>query len=90
MLAEETEVTMDSALHLMDELSMRLSYYKEIKKFRKKLREEASRNKSTIRAQMFDINMKVKYQKETKEYDLMERNSKEVLMLLNKIKEELA
>ena len=39
--------------------------------------------------QLFDVNLKVKQSHETKEFDFVERNRKEVLMILGKIKEEL-
>ena len=39
---------------------------------------------------MFEVTLKIKHPQELKEYDMMERNNTEVLMILNKLKEELS
>ena len=78
------------AMQFADELSMRLEYYQEIKRYRKMLRKSAVSTIGSPFGQLYDMNLKVKYEKEVKEFDMMDRNDQEVIMVLNKIKEELS
>jgi hypothetical protein len=78
------------AMQFADELSMRLEYYMEIKRYRKMLRKSAASTMGSPLGQLYDMNLKVKYEKEVKEFDMMDRNDQEVLMVLNKIKDELS
>ena len=78
------------AMQFADELSMRLEYYQEIKRYRKMLRKQTANSMGSPFGQLFDLNLKVKCEKEVKEFDMMDRNSQEVLMVLSKIKEELS
>ena len=66
MMIEDQHIGMDSILHSLDELNMRLEYYKEIKKFRKELRKKSKNPELNVKNQQFDITMKVKYPNEIK------------------------
>jgi len=54
------------AMQFADELSMRLQYYQEIKRYRRMLRSKRANSGASPFGQMFDMNLKVKYSHEAK------------------------
>ena len=89
-MTEGQELNIQTAMEYTDELSMRLEYYKEIKKYRKQLKKQATVTFDTPREQLFEITLKVRHPNEVKEFNFSDRNSTEVSMILQRIREDLA
>jgi len=59
-------MSLHMAMQFADELSMRLQYYQEIKRYRRMLRSKRANSGASPFGQMFDMNLKVKYSHEAK------------------------
>lgn len=51
------------------------------------LRSKAISSMGSARGQLYDMNLRVKTEKEVKEFDMIDRNSNDVLIMLKKIKD---
>ena len=72
---EGRESSVEVVMKFTDELSMRLEYYKEIKRYRAMLRRKAKQELQSVNPHLFDVTLKITYPHASKEFDLMEKNS---------------
>jgi hypothetical protein len=73
-------------VRLTDDLHLRLEYYRHIHRFRSHLRQAVSRPPPS---RTFDFSLSVKNGLESKEYDFVDRQQSELLIVLARMKEEV-
>jgi hypothetical protein len=82
------DLTFSDAIRLSDDLNLRLEYYRHIHALRRDLKDSA-RRRPLLPGRNFDFTLSIRSGAESKEYDFVERQASELLIVLQRMKDEV-
>ncbi len=82
------ELTFSDIVRLSDDLNLRLEYYRHIHNLRKDLK-DSTRRHPFLPGRNFDFTLSIRSGAESKEYDFVERQASELLIVLQRMKDEV-